>query len=215
MIEVTARELYDKLILAWILTWTWVINLSLLNVTVKIKEKSALWDLIEEWLWEWMKANNIYFWRKHNSQEFPDFLLKRESNEEWLLEIKTFDATKAPNFDVANFQAYVRSVKTNSYRLNADYLIFGYILNDQWELSIDSLSLKKVWEMTCPSERFPIKTQVKQDIIYNIRPANWFSNRTSFPIFDSKIDFINAIQWTLDIYDQTSETHREWKNWII
>lgn len=181
----------------------------MLWVEVKINEKSAMWDLIQEWLWGRMNSQGIQYRTKENSQEFPDFLLDANSDIIGLLEVKTFDYSKSPNFDVANFEAYVRSLETHAYRIDADYLIIGYTLND-WVINIKDIRLKKIWEICCASERFPLKTQIKQDMIYNIRPASWMSTRTSYPIFTSKEVFIEAIQNTLNMYTKTLSNHWYW-----
>ncbi|MFM9161080.1 MAG: NgoBV family restriction endonuclease [Dolichospermum sp.] len=51
------------------------ITFNFLNISVKINEKSAIGDLFQEWLTEWMKRKGIRFRTKTNTQEFPDFLL--------------------------------------------------------------------------------------------------------------------------------------------
>ena len=61
-----------------------------------------------------------------NTQEFPDFIIHNEDFDE-LLEVKCF--TDSPNFDVANFSAYCRSLVTKAKRLNSKYLIFEYEQN--------------------------------------------------------------------------------------
>jgi hypothetical protein len=93
------------------------ITFDFLNISIKINEKSAVGDLFQEWLAEWMRQQGIKFRIKQNSQEFPDFLLDEDSNTKDLLEIKTFYSS--PNFDVANFEAYCDSLTKQAYRVSA------------------------------------------------------------------------------------------------
>lgn len=211
---IDAQTLYQALINGWIINAEGVIKFSMLGVDQTIKEKSAFGDLIQEWLWWWMSENGIEYRTKENTQEFPDFLLDKTSNEKGLLEIKSFDYTASPNFDVANFEAYVRSLTTKSYRIDADYLIFWYTLING-VVTIKNIWLKKIWEICCPSEKFPLRVQCKQDMIYNIRPANWYSESANYTPFQNKKQFLDAIQGTLNQYHKTSTTHRNWLNEVL
>jgi len=195
--------LYDALKAAGIVGATGNVKLTLLNLEVTIKDKSATGNLIQEWLGNWMESKNIFHRTKDNTQEFPDFYLS-ESDTNHLLEVKTFDYTKNPNFDVAQFDAYVRSVVFEPYKLDADYLIFGYTLEDG-VLTIKDIWLKKIWEITCPSGVFPIKVQQKQNKIHNIRPYNFKANseRGAQP-FTSRLQFVEAIKSTLQQYDDAT-----------
>ncbi|MGF1486702.1 MAG: NgoBV family restriction endonuclease, partial [Prochloraceae cyanobacterium] len=86
-----------------------------------------------EWLSKWLESRNIQYRTQPNTQELPDFLLDRDSHTKGLLEIKTFDSD--------------RSLKNNSYRLDADSLIFSYKLVD-YKFTIAKVWLKKIWEIT-------------------------------------------------------------------
>ena len=114
----------------------------------------------------------------------------------------TFDATASPNFDIANFQSYCASVAENPYRLNADYLIFAYKVQNGI-LCIDNIYLKKIWEITCPSDRWPLKTQTKRGVIYNIRPSSFHSTKGRYWSFKSKEEFIEALFLTEEQYLKT------------
>lgn len=70
--------------------------------------------------------------------------------------------------------------------------------------------LKKIWGICTNSERFPLKTQVKQDIIVNICPASWYSNNSTFKPFKSKEEFVQAIYETLKVYDKTNTSADIW-----
>jgi hypothetical protein len=109
-----ANEIYTLLIENQITKNQGDITFDFLNISIKINEKSAVGDLFQEWLAEWMRQQGIKFRIKQNSQEFPDFLLDEDSNTKDLLEIKTFYSS--PNFDVANFEAYCDSLQISNQR---------------------------------------------------------------------------------------------------
>jgi type II restriction enzyme len=134
-----AAQIYDLLIQENITTSQGEITFDFLNISLKINQKSAIGDLFQEWFSEWLVRNKIYFRNIPNTQEFPDFFLDHISNTRNLLEVKTFDYSASANFDVANFEAYCRSLKTKAYRLDADYLIFAYDLIDY------KFTVKEVW----------------------------------------------------------------------
>jgi NgoBV restriction endonuclease len=156
-----------------------------------------------------MKSKNIEFRTKENTQEFPDFLLDSQTNTNNLLEIKTFDFNRSANFDMSNFEDYCRSLKTQAYRLDADYLIFAYALKNG-QFSIKNLWLKKIWEMAGSSERYPVKCQVKQDVIVNIRPVSWYSENAQFKPFQTRRDFVSALHKTLLAYAKTKNDSENW-----
>ena len=172
-------------------------------------KKSAIGDLFQEWLSKWLESKNIQYHTKLNTQEFPDFLLDKNSNTKGLLEIKTFDGDRSANFDVANFEAYCRSLKNNAYRLDADYLIFSYKLAD-FKFTIANIWLKKIWEITVPSEQYPVKCQVKQKTIYNIRPISWYSTRGEYKAFSTRKEFVTALYNTLIKYKKTQNDNQDW-----
>jgi type II restriction enzyme len=185
------------------------IKFELMGISIDINDKSTIGYLFQEWLSSWMEKNDIYFRVKPNSQEFPDFLLDPDSDKIKLLEVKVFDADAGPNFDVANFEAYCRSLKTNAYRVDADYLIFAYTLRDA-KLQITNFWLKKIWDITGPSGSYGIKTQTKQGMIYNIRPIIWYTLKARFKAFGDKESFLNALHSTLTTYEHTAPHSINW-----
>lgn len=210
---VKAQELFERLKSESIVGATGRISLELLNLMIDINDKSSIGNLLQEWLGAWMAQNNIEFRTDNNTQVFPDFYLGTD-NESDLLEVKTFDYNVSPNFDVAPFDAYVDSLKTKRYRLDADYLIIGYILEDG-VLTIKDIWLKKIWEITCPANDLPLRVQRKRGKIYNIRPYNFKNNSTGFQPFASREDFINAIKQTLARYPMRTEDPELWVREVL
>ncbi len=184
------------------------INFELLNTKVIISDKSSVGNLLQEWLSNWMDSKKIFHRSNVNSQMPPDFYLSEKTDRDWL-EVKSFDYDKSPNFDVANFDAYVRDIKVKSYRLDADYLIIGYTLNSG-VVKINNMWLKKIWEITCPSAQYSLRLQVKQDKIYNIRPYNFKSVSAGFQPFKDRLGFVVAIKETIAKYRNSQTEANEW-----
>ena len=149
-----------------------------------IETKDVMGGLLQEWLEKWMINRNVKF-TKPPTQEFPDFILHDNS----YLEVKSFDSNASPNFDVANFDAYTRSLLTCPQRLDADYLIFSYRLYPNY-FEIENIWLKKVWEITGFSKKNCLNLQVKQEVPVNIRPKKWYGGAD---MFKNRKEFVDAL----------------------
>lgn len=180
------------------------------GIDIRIKQRNVIGSILEEWLDEWLKQNfsNI----EHNpAQSFPDFWLNPQDRESDLLEVKTF--YKSPNFDVAAFLSYINEIMDNPYRLDSDYLIFKYDMDTKTgDVLIKNVWLKKIWEICCSSDKFPIKTQFKNGQITNIRPATWYSRRSKFPAFTCKEHFLSALEETIFRCNAAHDKAQTWKN---
>jgi type II restriction enzyme len=209
--EITALELYTELVENFkIKEKIGSVEIKLGNVKAKYNGKDAIGDLLQEWLGEWMKSKKYYFRTKVNTQEFPDFLL-HTTDEKGLLEVKTFNAEATPAFDIANFSSYSKSLLVIPERLDADYLIFSYKMENS-ELSVDNIWLKKVWEIAGTSGANPICLQTKDKQPYNIRPVKWFSEKAKNKPFTSKLEFVTAISQTHEKYNVYTKSYN--KNWL-
>ena len=78
------------------------------------------------------------------------------------------------------------------------------------EIRIENVWLKKIWQLACPSGTYPLKVQEKKQVIYNIRPSIWYSERSSFRPFDTKELFLEALNETRHRYPQTRHTNAHW-----
>lgn len=194
-----ANQLYNNLLSLNLSSITGNIIFNLAGVSVTIKTTDTVGITLQSWLQQYLTDNNIYFSVLSNSQEFPDFFLDEENPLKNMLEVKAFNFNATPAFDMGNFDAYCSSVKSEPYRLDAYYLIFGYIMSDNGSIKIHKIWLKKIWEIAGSSARFPLKTQCKRGIIYNIRPNSNFKVDKPSP-FNRKEDFLKAIYDTLKIY---------------
>lgn len=209
--KVTANEIYDLLLNEFkIKEQIGSVEIILGGISAKYNGKDAIGDLLQEWLGEWLKQKNFYFRTRANTQEFPDFLLE-EDDKNGFLEIKTFDAAATPAFDIANFDSYNKSLLIKPERLDADYLIFAYKMEDS-VLSIDNLWLMKVWEMAGNSGANPVNMQTKNSQPYNLRPIKWYAKKPKNKPFADKIDFLNAISETLEKYAHSTSSYSE--NWL-
>ncbi len=171
------------------------------GISVDVEGKDGIGGLIEEWVGIWAIAQGFDIKKAAESQAFPDYFVG-ENNA--LLEIKAFNYNASANFDIANFESYCSSLAHNPSRLYSDYLIFGYEIIGH-RISIKDIWLKKIWEITCPSERWPLKTQTKRNVIYNIRPASWYSSRSTYKAFNSPEAFVNALYETQEMYTGGSD----------
>ncbi len=181
------------------------------GIPVTINTKDSIGHMLQDWVEAWAINNNIYLRANPSTQEFPDFYLT-DSNDDDLLEIKSFDFNASPNFDIANFETYVRSLLENPKKLDASYIVFGYLLING-KIKIEGLWLKKIWELSTNSKDWALKIQQKQGTIYNIRPVNFISMRANIAQpFATKQDFLLAIQSVLDQYEKTKGLHTEWIN---
>jgi len=179
------------------------INVSLGDISFTLINKDLIGSVIESWFNKWVILNNIVVKKNMDSQAFPDYYVGQEND---FLELKCFDADRRPSFDIADFENYYEIVNENSELslkyLDCDYLIFGYTMTSTGEIIISDIFLKKIWEITCPSKKFPLRVQSKRGKIYAIRPTVWYSksSRIEFPVFESKYEFFEALNRTYELY---------------
>lgn len=213
--QITANDLYSKLVDDYKLvgkTGTTLFTLN--NLEVKVLSKDSVGNLIQEWLVVWMKTQNIKFEINPSSQTFPDIYLDLSDKKKGLLEVKAFDFGRGAGFDLANFESYCNSILENAYRLDSDYLIFGYTVAEH-QITIKNIWIKKIWEIAGGSSTYPIKVQEKKGVIYNLRPINWYSSATTFKPFNTKELFLKALNETRYQYSKTHHVNSHWLNKVI
>lgn len=147
MIKMTAQRLFNKFQQAKLDTYVGEIVFELAGVKVKINTTDTVGITLQSWLKQYLIDNNIFFSEPYSTQEFPDFFLDDNEPEKHMLEIKAFHYSATPAFDIANFESYCSSVKSKPYRLDADYLIFGYEMESNGDISIKKIWLKKIWQI--------------------------------------------------------------------
>ncbi len=214
--QLTAQQVYDMLVVQNnIIGEKAIISFILKGHDIKITSRDSVGNLLQEWLRDWLITQGVVFGASPGSQDFPDFQLDLTDNTKGMLEVKSFDYDKSPNFDVAAFLAYRRSLLLHPYRLDSDYLIFGYSMVGH-HIEIKDVWLKKVWEITGPSTDYALKCQVKQGEIFNIRPTKWYTRSArdrgpKQPNFTSALQFVQAFdsnqrQWTGTARDAVTST---------
>lgn len=124
------------------------------DVDIVVKQKDVVGNIIQEWLQGWMDKRGIEYALNDNTQMPPDFFLNPKDKTTDLLEVKAFNRSASPGFDIADFRMYEEEIIEKPYMLNVDYLIFGYTMSDDGIVTIKDLWLKKVWEITRRHGRF-------------------------------------------------------------
>jgi hypothetical protein len=213
--KLTAQRLFEKLRDEYeIIGQAGLINFTLKDISISIETKDSVGNLLQQWLKAWMQKFDVDFEENTNTQKFPDFYLDKENKQKDLLEIKTFDFDRGPGFDLANFDSYCNSLLTDAYRLDSDYLVFAYKMKGS-ELSIENIWLKKIWELSGSSGTYPIKVQEKKNVIYNLRPVTWYSDRSKFKPFENKEQFLAALNETRYQYPQTRPDNAHWMRKVL
>lgn len=210
--KANARKVFEKLLDEdRLLEIEGQIKFFLGDVNIIVKQKDVVGNIIQEWLQGWMDKRGIEYSLNDNTQMPPDFFLNPQNRTEDLLEVKAFNRSASPGFDIADFRMYEEEIIDKPYMLNVDYLIFGYDMSDEGVVTIKDLWLKKVWEITRRMDGWPINLQVKQGVVHKIRPGVWYSDRPgNIPMFRSMEDFVSAIEET--VY-QNPKTHEDAGTW--
>lgn len=209
--RLTAQQVYDKLLNEdHILDLRGQIRFYLGDVNIIVKQKDVVGNIIQEWLQGWLDKRGIEYAPSENTQMPPDFFLNPDDLTVNLLEVKAFNRSANPGFDIADFRMYEEEIIEKPYMLNVDYLIFGYDMSPDGVVVVKDLWLKKVWEITRCMKDWPINLQVKQNVVHKIRPGVWYS-RSSFPMFNSLEHFLAAIEETVWQNPKTREVSATWK----
>lgn len=216
LIRLTAEQVYNRLLnVDKIKTVEGQIRFYLGDVSIIVRQKDVVGNIIQEWLEGWLRKNNIAFAPNVNTQMPPDIFLNPDNHTEDLLEVKAFNYSASPGFDIADFKAYAREILENPYMLHTKYIIFGYSMNDDGVVTIRDLWLKNVWEICRSMDGWPLNVQYKNKVIHKIRPAKWYGNRSRFPMFASLEHYLSAIEETLFSYPDTHELSKGWRKKVM
>ena len=186
------------------------------DVNIIVKQKDVVGNIIQEWLQGWLDKRGIAYAPNENTQMPPDFFLNPDDKTADLLEVKAFNRSASPGFDIADFRMYAEEIIEKPYMLNVDYLIFGYDMSDDGIVTVKDLWLKKVWEITRRMDGWPLNLQVKQNVVHKIRPGVWYSDRPgNIPMFRSMEDFVSAVEETVYQNPKTHEDAGTWRRKFI
>lgn len=218
--ELTASEVYNKLLNEeQICNEQGQIRFYLGDVNIIVKQKDVVGNIIQEWLQGWLSSRHIDFDPSTNPQMPPDFYLNKGNHDLELLEVKAFNSEASPAFDIADFKGFARAVLQSPSALNTNFLIFAYKMSENGYVSITKIWLKKLWEITRISDRWPVNVQYKNGEINKIRPAaasTWDKppvkqKGNKFPHFANLSDFLSAFRETLMMYGETHALGSTWK----
>lgn len=213
--RLTAQNVYNKLVNEdKILELEGQIRFFFGDVDIIVKQKDVVGNIIQEWLQGWLEKREIEYAPSENTQMPPDFFLNPDNKTKDLLEVKAFNRSASPGFDIADFRMYEEEIIDKPYMLDVDYLIFGYDMSDNGIVTIKDIWIKKkkkVWEITRRMDKWALNLQIKQGVVHKIRPGVWYSNkRGNIPMFSCMEDFISAIEET--VY-QNPKTHNDAAMW--
>ncbi len=213
----TAEEIYNKLISEdRIKEVTGQICFHMGDISILVKKKDVVGNILQEWMEGWLKSKNIEFDANPNTQMPPDVYLNPDDHTKNLLEIKAFNRKESPAFDIADFKAFVNELIEKPYFLDTAFLIFGYVMDENTgDVIVKDLWLKKIWEITKPMDNWPITVQYKNNILQKMRPGNWYTNRGKFRVFDSKEDYLAAFEETVYQNPETRTLSAQWKNRFV
>lgn len=210
--KTTAQEIYDKLVnQEHIMTQKGEIKFHLGDVSITVKRKDVVGNILQEWFEGWLKERGIEFLPNPNTQMPPDVFLDINDNTKARLEIKAYNTDASPGFDIADFKAFVEELIEKPYHLDTDFLIFGYIMDESTgDVIVRKVWLKKIWEITKPMSNWPITVQYKNGIVQKMRPGNWNAKKEKFKMFETKEDYLAAFE---EAVYQCSETHSKGSQW--
>lgn len=212
--KLTAQQVYDKLVNEdKVLEIQGQIQFHFGDVNIIVKQKDVVGNIIQEWLQGWLDKRGIEYAPSENTQMPPDFFLDPQDKTRNLLEVKAFNRSATPGFDIADFRMYEEEIIDKPYMLDVDYLIFGYDMSDDGIVTVKDLWLKKVWQITRRMDKWPLNLQIKQNVVHKIRPGVWYSTKQgSMPMFRSLEDFVSAIEETVYKNPKTREISGVWLN---
>ncbi|HPF00765.1 MAG TPA: NgoBV family restriction endonuclease [Bacteroidales bacterium] len=211
--KLTAQEVFNKLMLEdKILEVKGQIKFYLGNVSIVVRQRDVIGNIMQEWLEGWLNQNQVLHKINTNTQMPPDFYLNPDDLTSELLEVKAFNYDASPGFDIADFNAYQSEIIEQPFMLHTKYLIFGYQMQDDGYVVIKKLWLKNVWEICRRMEKWPLNLQIKDKVVHKIRPCTWYSQGRSvkFKPFESLEDFISAMEQTVYQNPKTREKSGEW-----
>ena len=160
----------------------------------EITSSDVIGGVVQDWIGQFLASRDeLKLLKNTETQDFPDYFL--DSRKSCAFEVKCYNVNGSPGFDLANFERYLDAVdgKRRALFVDADYLVIGY-RQSKAGISLEKFMLKKIWQMTGPSDKYPISLQVKRKIPFNIRPKNFTSEKIiRTGLFTSSDEFLAAL----------------------
>lgn len=189
--KLTPEQVYEKLNSDFRITeQVGNIRFNLGNISIIVKRRDVVGNIMQEWLEGWLKDNNIEYRPNSNTQMPPDLYLDPDDKTNNLLEVKAFNYEATPAFDIAEPVAYLQEIIQHPYMLNSYYLIFGYVMDEDGEVTIKDMWLKHAWEISAPA----IKTAMTVGGSgKKMRPTKWYNRSArAKKLFETKEDYLSA-----------------------
>ncbi|MBR0080159.1 MAG: NgoBV family restriction endonuclease [Synergistaceae bacterium] len=212
--QVTAQEIYQTLVNRYrIKSLDGIIKFHMGDVSIAVKRRDVIGGILQEWLEKWLRLNKIDFLSNPQLTMPPDIYLNRRDLTTGWLEVKAFNRNDTPRFSIAEFRTFANELIEHPYHLEADYLIFGYSMNEETgKVKIQDIWLKKIWEITKAMATWPLTVQFKNQVLHELRPCKWFSKRQTGRVFDCVEDFLSAFEETVYQNPDTRFLSAQWKN---
>ena len=182
------------------------LTFSLAGIEFPVESRDIVGGVLQEWFEKFLLSKQIFVAKPSNTQDWPDFILSNGDH----LEIKAFNHDASPGFDIANFDAYTRSLIHHPERLDTEHIIFSYVSNAAG-ISVIDFWLKKAWQMTGPSAKNFLNLQVKQDVPVNIRPKDW---RGAGELFTNRKDFVIALGEAMNHFHPERYQNPDWAEMV-
>lgn len=198
----------EKLLKEKILDQSENIVINLIGIPKISRSNDIIGNCLQEWLPEWFKDNGLDLKANKDTQSFPDFVAHFNDHSE-MVDIKCWNYNRRPAFDIANFDSFYKTLYNNPAKLFAKYLTIGYT-PQKHGFTIDYVELKKLWEITGKSTKYPLSVQVKQKRPYAIRPVNFSKNPEDS--FNTPQELLEAVAETRKLFPNNTIPYTE-KDW--
>ena len=210
---ITAREFYNLLVFDYkIKSLTGNIKFQLGSISIDVARRDFIGEALQKWICEFLTRAQFDFIPNPLPCSSPDIYLNPKNLRSNWLEIKAFNGDDNPRFSIAGFNFFVDDCIRRPWRLDADYLIFGYSLNiDTGEFKIKDLWLKKIWEITKPMNKWPLTVKSSGGSITEIRPCTWYAVKAKKKIFENLEDFLSALEAVISRNPDTNGKAAKWR----
>ena len=180
------------------------ISITFANRSHVYSGNDVIGNCLQEWLPDWFQYLGVDIKKGEGSQKFPDFVATFNGTE-YAIEVKAWNITNAPAFDLANFNSFLDTTFEEPGKLNAYYFILGYRPETDGfsqGFTVEKVFLKNIWEITSSTKKYPVGLQVKRDQPYALRPYNFYKRPEKS--FDSKQEFIEAVAEAYEMFPNSS-----------
>ena len=193
------------------------ITITLAEIDCIITGKDAVGSMVEEWFFAWATLNGHKVEKNDKSQKFPDYFVPNNSGNKELLDIKSFNIIRDPGFDAADAYAFADMLLNDISKIDAVYIIFGYLLDDNGVLIIKEIWSKKIWELVGKSEENYVTSQIRaagenhsEGKLQKLRPYSFHKPESKDNRFNTALEFLEELQKLYDYNNGTKIIYRDW-----